>query len=242
MSYLLYYWPSIQGRGEFVRLALEDAGAGYVDVARGKGKDQGVPALMAVMNRPLAAPFAPPFLKDGEIVVSHVANILNYLGPKLGLAPADAALASFAHGLQLTITDFVLEVHDTHHPIASSLYYEDQKAPAKAKAADFLANRLPKYMGYFEGVLAHNPAKSGYAVAADLTYVDLSLFQLMEGLSYAFPRAMRHVAKTYPKLAALREKVAQRPNIARYLASDRRIPFNESGIFRHYPELDQGAG
>ncbi len=243
MTYQLYYWPTIQGRGEFIRLALEEAGAAYVDVARGdKNKGEGVPALMAVMNRPSQAPFAPPFLKDGDLIVSQVANILEHLGPKLGLAPKDAALARFAHGLQLTIADLVVEAHDTHHPISVSSYYDEQKDAAKVRAADFIKSRIPKYLGYFEGVTAHNPAKSGYAVGADLTYVDLSLFQVIEGLTYAFPRAMADFAKTYPTLAALRDRVAQRPNIARYLASERRIPFNESGIFRHYPELDRPAG
>jgi glutathione S-transferase len=243
MSYELYYWPSIQGRGEFVRLALEEADAEYVDVAREHGTGRGVKALMAMLNGAAApyTPFAPPFLRDGDVVVSHVANILDYLGPKLGLAPKDQAQRLFAHGLQLTITDFVAEVHDTHHPISTDLYYEDQKAEAKARAAAFLKHRVPKFLGYFDRVLNDNPAGAAYAVGSALTAVDLSLFQVWSGMSYAFPRAFAGAGKTYPALAALAAAVEKRPNIARYLASNRRIPFNESGIFRYYPELDQLA-
>ena len=241
MPYELYYWPSIQGRGEFVRLALEEAGADYVDVARERGPGRGVKALMAMLDG-ARAPFAPPFLRDGDIVVSHVANILHYLGPKLRLAPADEGQRIFAHGLQLTITDFVGEAHDTHHPIATDLYYEDQKTEAKARSAAFLAHRVPKYFGYFDRVLTDNPTGAAHAVGSALTTVDLSLFQIWAGMTYAFPRAFAGAAKRYPRVAALAAQVAARPNVARYLASERRIPFNESGVFRHYPELDQEPG
>ena len=238
MPYELYYWPGIQGRGEFVRLALEEAGAAYIDVARQHGAGRGVKALMAMMDG-AQPPFAPPFLRDGDVVVSHVANILNHLGPKLGLAPEGEAQRLFGHGLQLTITDFVAEAHDTHHPISTDLYYEDQKSEAKARASAFLAHRVPKYFGYFERVLNDNPAGPAHAVGNALTAVDLSLFQVWAGMGYAFPRAFAGAAKLYPKLAALAADVEQRPNVARYLASPRRISFNELGIFRHYPELDQ---
>jgi glutathione S-transferase len=240
MPYELYYWPGLQGRGEFVRLALEEAAAGYVDVARHEG---GMKTMMRQMREAALphAPYAPPFLKDGDLIVSHVANILLYLGPKLGLAPEDEGSRVFANGLQLTITDFVSEVHETHHPIAGSLYYEDQKEAAKARAADFISNRIPAYLGYFERILTHNPSGAGQIVGAHITYVDLSLFQLIEGLRYAFPRAMAPSVERYPALDALNASVRARPNIAAYLASDRRIPFNETGIFRHYPELDLDA-
>jgi glutathione S-transferase len=241
MTYELFYWPGIQGRGEFVRLALEAAGAPYVDVARERGVGRGVKALMAMLEGAAASqtPFAPPFLRDGGVVVSHVANILHYLGPKLGLAPRDEAGRIFAHGLQLTITDLVAEVHDTHHPISTDLYYEDQKNEAKARATAFLQQRVPKYLRYFDRVLTNNPAGQKHAVGPDLTTVDLSLFQVWAGLSFAFPRAFADASKLYPALAALAASVAAYPNVAAYLASDRRIPFNESGVFRHYPELDQ---
>ena len=243
MTYQLYYWPSIQGRGEFIRLALEEAGADYVDVARGHAKGQGVQALMAFLNDPESArpPFAPPFLKDGEAVVSQVANILQYLAPKLGLEPPTEALSRFVHGLQLTVADLVAEVHDTHHPLSSSSYYEDQKDAARTRSADFIRCRIPKFLGYFERVLENNPKGPAHAVGAALTTVDLSLLQIVEGLRYAFPKATAGFAKDYPKLIALRDAVSARPNIARYLASDRRIPFNEDGIFRRYPELDREA-
>jgi glutathione S-transferase len=241
MAYQLYYWPGLQGRGEFVRLALEDAGADYVDVARLSGPGRGVAAMMKILKGGDAPqiPFAPPFLKDGDLVLAQVANILMYLAPKLRLAPKPAALRHVANGLQMTISDVVAEVHDTHHPIASNLYYEDQKDAAKARADDFLQHRLPKFLGYFERVLKQNPRGDKYSVGAAATTVDLSLFQLIEGLSYAFPRAMKSFAENYPALAALRETVRTRPRLALYLSSARRIPFNETGIFRHYPELDQ---
>ena len=239
MAYELYYWPSIQGRGEFVRLALEAAGAPYVDVARERGAGRGVKGLMSMLDGGAPqTPFAPPFLRDGAIVVSHAANILQYLGPKLGLAPKDDAGRFFAQGLQLTITDFVAEVHDTHHPIATDLYFEDQKKEAKGRSAAFLRHRVPKYLGYFERVLSDNPAGPAHAVGGEMTTVDLSLFQIWSGMAYAFPHAFANAGKLYPALAAVASSVAAHPRVAAYLASDQRIPFNESGIFRHYPELD----
>ena len=235
MPYQLYYWPDIQGRGEFVRLALEEAGADYVDVAR---KKHGVAALMAAMQAEADPAFAPPFLKDGELTIAQTANILLYLGARHALAPRFEAGRLWAHQLQLTIADLVGEVHDTHHPIATSLYYEDQKKEAKRRAADFLAQRLSKYFDYFERVLRAPARRGGFMVGARLSYVDLSLFQVVEGLRYAFPNTMRRIEPGYPGLVALHDKVVLRPNIAAYLASKRRIAFNENGIFRHYPELD----
>lgn len=238
MTYELYYWDGLQGRGEFVRLALEEAGAEYVDVARG---ERGTAKMMDYMHgkHGYDMPFAPPFLEDGDLVVSHVANILNYLGPKLNLVPKDEKSRLFAHGLQLTITDFLAEVHDTHHPISTADYYEDQRQEAKARSKAFLKHRVPKFIGYFDRIIAANPTKRGYALGDALTYVDLSLFQLAKGLAYAFPRAMKNFDNDYPHVAKLRDAVAERPNIDAYLKSKRRLAFNESGIFRHYPDLDQ---
>lgn len=242
MRYQLYYWPSIQGRGEFIRLALEDAGADYADVARLPRR--GVPALMKFLDGKSVArpPFAPPFLKAGRLVIAQTANILLYLGPRLGLAPKDEAGRLWAHQLQLTVADWLVEAHDTHHPIAGSLYYEQQKREAKRRAEVFRRARLAEWLGYFETVLARNPDKSarrgGWTIGASATYVDLSLFQMIAGLRYAFPRAMARLERKAPRLAALHERVAARPRIAAYLASKRRIPFNPQGIFRHYPELD----
>ncbi|BCQ23422.1 glutathione S-transferase family protein [Caballeronia sp. NK8] len=240
MAYELHYWDGLQGRGEFVRLALEDAGAQYIDVARASN---GTNAMMKVLNSKTEAhiPFAPPFLKDGELIVAHVANILLYLGPKLGLAPKDEGLRYVAHGVQLTIADFVTEVHDTHHPLATDLYYEDQKDAAKIRTRSFLDKRVPKFMNYFERVLKQNPHGDTQMIGDITTYVDLSIFQIVDGLHYAFPRAMKKFGTQYPRVAAIHDAVLQRPNIAAYVDSQRRIPFNESGIFRHYPELDQDA-
>jgi glutathione S-transferase len=237
MTYDLYYWPGIQGRGEFVRLALEAAGADYRDVARAPGGTRAMTALMgdAALVHP---PFAPPFLIDGDVMIAQVANILFYLGPRLGLAPAAEADRLFVHQLQLTVTDLVAEAHDVHHPVGGSLYYEDQKPEAARRAKGFREERIGKYLGYFERALNANPAKSGHLVGGALTCVDLSLFQLIAGLRYAFPRAMARGEASWPGLIALHDRVARLPTLAAYLASERRIPFNEDGIFRHYPELD----
>ena len=232
--YELFYWPSIQGRGEFVRLALEEAGVDYVDVARADG---GVDQLMAALEVGDHPAFAPPFLKAGEQTIGQVANILLYLGEQHGLAPRTEPGRLWVHQLQLTIADLVTEAHDTHHPIASMLYYEDQKPEAKRRAADFVETRIPKFMAYFARLLA-NPEPRDYLLGERVSYADLSLFQVIEGLRYAFPNAMKKVEQEHPELTALRDRVAARPKIAAYLASPRRIPFNQDGIFRRYPELD----
>ena len=235
MRYELYYWPEIQGRGEFVRLALEEAEAAYLDVARGKGGTEVMFKLME-SERVKHRPFAPPFLKAGKVLVAQTANILLFLGPRHGLAPREEAGRLWVHQLQLTIADFVVEAHDTHHPIASGLYYEDQKKEAKRRAADFLKNRASKYFGYFEDVLARGGGR--YLTDKRPTYADLSLFQIVAGMRYAFPKATAKLEKKMPRVAAVHDLVAERPRIAAYLASERRIPFNEYGIFRHYKELD----
>jgi glutathione S-transferase len=238
MAYELHYWPEIQGRGEFVRLALEEAGAPYRDVAReGGGEGGGAGALARRLGRLDPEPFAPPVLVADGLVVAQTANILFFLGPRHGLAPPDEAGRLFVNQLQLTIADAVDEVHDVHHPIASSLYYEDQKEPARAKAERFRGQRMPKYLDYFERVAAQGPWLAG----AELSYADLSLFQLVRGLQYAFPVAMADLAPKRPRVLALADGVEKRPRIAAYLASPRRIPFNELGIFRRYPELDGRA-
>jgi glutathione S-transferase len=238
--YELYYWPGIQGRGEFVRLALEEAAAPYRDVARLSGRGAGVAGLLYflqghALERP---PFAPPFLCAGRLIVSQTANILQFLGDRHALAPNTESGRLWIHALQLTIADLLAEVHDTHHPVAVSLYYEDQKNEARRKAADFLERRLPKYLGYFEKILASKPRGYRYLSGAKLTYVDLSLFQIVAGLSYAFPKAMASGARKYRHLFALHARIRERPRIAAYLESPRRIAFNEEGIFRHYPELE----
>src|SRR6201990_261492 len=234
MKYELYYWGEIQGRGEYVRLALEEAGADYVDVARAPG---GTETMMRLMEGKTGTPpFAPPYLKAGKLVIGQTANILLYLGHRHGLAPKTEAGRLWVHQLQLTITDLVVEVHDTHHPLGPSLYYEDQKAPAKKRTDEFWKARVPKYLGYFEDVLAANGG--AYITGRRLTYVDLSLFQIVEGLRYAFPKRMKVFERKIPGLVELRDRVAARPNIKTYLASDRRIAFNEDGIFRRYKVLD----
>jgi glutathione S-transferase len=241
MIYELYYWPGIQGRGEFVRLALEEAGAKYVDIARVTEEEGGgVPALEKflesdVLERP---PFAPPFLKAGKQLIGQTPNILLFLGRRLNLAPRDAAGKLWTNQLQLTISDFVVEIHDTHHPIGSGLYYEEQKPAAKRRSQDFRENRLPKFVGYFERVLERNSARGPWMVGERLTYADLSMAQVIAGLRYAFPAATRKALQARPRLRALHDAVFERPRIKRYVASARRVAFNNDDIFRHYSDLD----
>ena len=232
MRYELYYWPMIQGRGEYVRLALEEAGAGYADVARRGGRHVGNDAHDGGGEGNALRAAIP---EGRKLVIGQTANILLYLGSRHGLAPKAEAGKLWVHQLQLTITDLVLEVHDTHHPLGPSLYYEEQKAPAKKRTDDFWKARVPKYLGYFEDLLAANGT---YVTGRRLTYVDLSLFQIVEGLRYAFPQRMEAFERQIPGLVELRDRVAARPNIKTYLASDRRIAFNEEGIFRRYKVLD----
>ena len=241
--YLLYYWPTIQGRGEFVRLALEEAGADYQDVARlpeRKGKPQGKPAMLACLDgdaTPQVA-YAPPVLGHGELLIAQTPNILLYLGKQLGLAPRAEAGRLWLNQLQLTMADWLTEVHDTHHPLSMAQYYEDQAAAASLRAQDFRETRLPKFLDYFTQVLANNGSRGSFLVGSRLTYGDLSLFQMIAGLRYAFPQAMERLAPRCQALSDLHDSVAARPNIARYLKSKRRLPFSDEGIFRHYPELD----
>ena len=240
MPYELYYWPSNQGRGEFVRLALEDAAAEYIDVGRlAEVEGGGVPAILKLMSAPEinTPPFAPPFLKAGELIIGQTANILMFIGAHHQLAPADEAGRLWTHQLQLSVTDFVKEIHDTHHPIGAAFYYEEQKAEAKRYSENFLKLRVPKFLTYFETVLTRNGGR--HLVGSSITYIDLSLFQLVAGLRYAFPRAMARIEPSVPRLIALHDAVQVRPRIAAYLASPRRMGFDEKGVFRRYPELDE---
>jgi glutathione S-transferase len=239
MPYELYYWPSNQGRGEFVRLALEETAAEYVDVGRLPEADGGgVPAILKLLNSPdlKRPPFAPPFLKAGELIIGQTANILMFVGAHHDLAPADEAGRLWTHQLQLSVTDFVKEIHDTHHPVGAAFYYEDQKAEAKRYTENFLKLRATKFLNYFESVITRNDRR--HMVGGALTYADLSIFQIIAGLRYAFPRAMALLEPNLPNLVALHDAVARRPRIAAYLASSRRMPFDEKGVFRRYPELD----
>ncbi len=249
MTYQLHYWSGIQGRGEFVRLALEAADAAYVDVARGdRASGQGLPAMMHYLEDASVArpPFACPFLVDGKRVIGQSAAILLYLGPRLGLVGKSDADQLWTHQIQLTIADLVTEAHDMHHPIGASLYYEQQKPEAQRRAADFRASRLPKFMAWFEAVLQRNPRNAGrtmpHLVGGRLSYADLSLFQLVEGLLYALPKATPRVLKKAPLVAQVHAGVAAHKRVAAYMASERRLPFSEEGIFRHYPELDDQVG
>jgi len=241
MAYELHYWPTIQGRGEFVRLAFEAAGVPYIDIARGdEAEGQGPKASERIMKdrKQIHPPFAMPFIKDGELVVGQVAAILQYLAPELKLVARSEQSRVWTHQIQLTIADMVVEAHDTHHPLGIGAYYEDQKAESLRRATEFCRERLPKFIGWFESIIARNPAGQRHLVAGKLSYADLSLFQLVEGLRYAFPKATAAVLAKAPHVVKLHDRVASLPRVAAYLRSDRRIPFNEQGIFRCYPELD----
>jgi glutathione S-transferase len=240
VEYQLYYWPEIQGRGEFIRLALEDAGASYVDVARQPG---GMRIMLKLLRegapgRPSPVPFAPPFLGAGKLLIAQTAAILHYLGPRLGLVPSNEAGQFAALQHQLTLADLVAEAHDTHHPIGVGMYYEDQKPESRRRSQQFLAERMPKFLGYFENQLKPGGPRQIYLLGRNCSYADLSLFQVVEGLRYAFPNGLAAFARKIPRVIELSARVAERPNLSTYLHSPRRIPFNEDGIFRHYPELD----
>jgi glutathione S-transferase len=244
--YELIYWPGIQGRGEFVRLAFEAAGVPYLDVGRlpaSRGGGAGAVARLLEEAGPWLTPLGPPALRHGKVLVAQTAAILQYLAPRLGLVPRAEESRRRAHQIQLTIADLVAEAHDTHHPVSVSLHYEDQKPEAARRAAAFVRERIPVFLGYLDGALDSNPAGKGrWLVGRGPSYVDLSTFQVVAGLRYAFPRAMALHERRVPRLGALHDRVAALPRVAAYLASKRRIPFNEAGIFRHYPELDLAAG
>lgn len=238
VSYELYYWPEIQGRGEFIRLALEDAGASYRDVAR---EPRGMQAMLRLLRDADAGaqPFAPPFLRSGKLLIAQTGAILDYLGARHGLAPASPAGRYAVLQHQLTLADFVGEVHDTHHPLGVGLYYEQQKAAAKTRSQQFVTERMPKFLLYFERLLERNRSgRQRFLVGNQCSYADLSLFQVFEGLRYAFPRALTRLSRKLPRTAELHARVAQRPRLAEYLRSPRRIPYSEQGIFRHYEALD----
>ncbi len=242
MKYQLYYWPGIQGRGEFVRLALEAGGARYEDIAATPAAEGGgVPAILRMLEargdpRP---PFAVPVLKAGRQLIAQTPNILLYLGGALGLAPGSERGRLWTHQLTLTVLDLFIETFDTHHPLGDAYAYEEQRAAARRRTRDFLHRRLPKFLGYFERVLSLNRAHAPWTVGAHLSCADLALAQAIAGLSYAFPRAMRRNLRRRPRLCRLHEAVFTQPRIARYVASPRRQPFNNEDLFRHYPELDR---
>lgn len=241
MRYELYYWPDIPGRGEFIRLALEAGGADYIDVGNSHEPGYGVEAVTRWLDGSMTdyPPLAPPFLKAGREVISHVANILLYLAPRLKLINDDKVYQYWAHSLQLTITDFVAEAHDVHHPLGPELYFEDQQDVALRRARHFIDHRLPKFFHYFERIIDKNPDSPVYLVGKRLSYVDLSLFHMVQGLRYAFPNAMAALEAEIPKVIALHDHVLEMPLISEYLASERRLPFSDQGLFRHYPILDR---
>ncbi|MBI4814756.1 MAG: glutathione S-transferase family protein [Deltaproteobacteria bacterium] len=236
--YELFYWPGIQGRGEFVRLAFECVGAPYEDVARRpESAGGGSKAIIEILqDESGASVFAPPILRHGARLVSHTANILAYVGPRLGLVGESEVARDTAHQLQLTVTDFVAEIHNTHHPVSPSLYFEDQVEEAKRATHHFLESRMPKYLRHFEKTATRS---GGPWILGDaMTYVDLSMFQLHEGLSYAFPQSFVTFRARIPHLVSIVEAVRRLEQVQKYLSSERRLSFNQHGLFRRYPELE----
>ena len=239
VTYELYYWPTIQGRGEFVRLALEEAGARYIDVARGTKKEGGgMQAMLALLDgtkisRP---PFAPPFLKAGRLLIGQTANILMFLGDRHRLAPANEAGRLWTHQLQLTIADLVGEIHAPTIPSARASITRIRRRRLGAAPPSSARNVRRNPWLFRDG--APRNGRGTHLVGGSLTCSDLSLFQIVAGLRYAFPQMMKRLERKAPRVVALHDRIAARPRIAAYLSSDRRLPFSEEGIFRHYPELD----
>ncbi len=237
MTYRLYYWPTLPGRGELVRVVLEDIGADWVDVAR-SGDAPNFAAVRSILTAPPGGtpPSAPPVLVHGDLVLCQSANIALYLGQQHDRLPDVPGGLFVANQLLATLADIVAEAHDTHHPIGKHLYYEDQKAAAIANARGFVEKRLPKWLGYLDRVLA--ASGTGVLAGSGASVVDLYAFQVLEGLAWAFPNAWARVTADLPRILDYRARIAARPRLAAYLASDRRMPFNDSGVFRRYPELD----
>jgi glutathione S-transferase len=121
---------------------------------------------------------------------------------------------------------------------AQDKWFHEQKDEALARAAVFRRDRMPKFLGWFERILQANPAGADHLVGVSVTYADLSLFQLIEGLLFAFPLATERELAKLPRVTALHKAMAERSRLKAYLASERRVPFKETGIFRRYPELD----
>jgi glutathione S-transferase len=232
MTYDLWYWAEIPGRGEFVRLTLEAAGIAYRDMARELGSG----AMMKDMASRRPRPFAPPYLVAGDLCIAQTANVLRFLTERHDLGPAGEAGRLLVHQIQLTVADLAEEIHGVHHPVDPGLYYHEQKAEALRAARAFRADRLPKYLGWFENLL--DDAGGDWLAGDRWSPADLSLFHLVAGLDYAFPLRMGALAPDINRVRALHDRVHRLPELADYLASDRCLGFNDEGLFRHYPELD----
>lgn len=252
-QYELLYHPSIPGRGEFIRLCFEATGVAYTDIANEKpnGYDE-VQNICKPNNNDTTNPpiFAPPALRvpgagpnGSPLLISQTPNILMYLAERLGLAPEDEAGTYHVYQLAFTALDLNNEVHDTHHPLAVEKYYEEQKDAALEKARDVREKRLPKFLAYFEACLGFNKEKGGgegrFLVGSRLTFADLVVWQVIDGLRFAFPKEMEARAGEYPDLLkGFYEGIKQEGGLKEYLKSERRLPYSQ-GIFRYYPELDR---
>lgn len=251
--YELLYHPGIPGRGEFIRLVLEAAGVPYKDLAN--DSIEGAYSVQAIIDPSSTGdddgnppPFAPPALRipsEGKrgtaLVIYQTPSILAYLGDRLGLAGADQAERAWVLSHTLTALDCNNEVHDTHHPIAVSEYYEAQMDEALKKAKVFREHRIPKFLGYFERLLMGNKEHGGgrYLVGCKLSFADTTVWQVLSGLEFAFPREIEARKQEYPTLfEKFYPSIREEKGIKEYLASNRRLPFG-MGVYRHYPELDR---
>ncbi|SMY24333.1 unnamed protein product [Zymoseptoria tritici ST99CH_1A5] len=250
-KYEILYHPGIPGRGEFIRLAFEVTGTPYTDIANSQ-KDGYATVQKTCMNTTSTASegsnppmFAPPALripgagKNGEaLVIAQTSNILLYLSEKLSLLPeGDENGKYFVNQLVLTALDLNNEIHDTHHPIGPSLYYEDQKDASLLKAKDVRENRIPKFLSYFERVLKGN-GDGKYLVGERVTTADVTVWQVLDGLQFAFPKEMAVRRKEFEALFKWYEGFKEEKGLKAYLGSERRLPYSQ-GVFRYYPELDR---
>lgn len=193
-------------------------------------------------------PFAPPALRipgegpDGKpLLIYQTPSILSYLGDKLDLAGSNEAEKSWILSHTLTALDLNNEAHDTHHPIAVAKYYEEQKEESLKKSTDFREARIPKFLGYFERVLKGNEeqGKGKYLVGSKLSFADTTLWHVLSGLLFAFPKEMEARKAEFELLfGTFYNSVKEASGVKEYLASGKRKPFS-MGVFRHYPELDR---
>ena len=233
----LIYWPGNPGRGEFVRLAFEATGTPYEDTALTQSAQEVLTTVdpqRQLKDRDVH--FAVPVLKHGDFSIGQTSAILAYIGPIIGLSPKDDQGKAKVNQIQLTIADFTVEAHDTHHPIGKMQYYEDQKEEALKKAIDFVDNRLPKFLDYFERQITAN-GNEPWLYGNTMTYADTSLLEVISGLLYAFPKCVEEQKSKAPKVFALYDAVRNHEKIKAYLASERRQKYN-MGVFRYYAELD----
>jgi glutathione S-transferase len=182
----LIYWPGDPGRAEHIRLALEYAGAKYIDTALSKDALTTVLAQISddqlgdSLNPPC---YAPPILRHGQLAINQTPNVLLYLGPKLGLVPGideNPNNLFRVNALALSALDGLSnEVHNCHHPISTSLYYEEQKDESIRASTAWVTKRLPIFLAYFQKVLSGEASGQGpWLFGGKTSYADLVLYHV----------------------------------------------------------------